>query len=304
MKKNSLQKLIDESLAIEAQAAKEAGALGYMARVLTQVTMPHSKVGGTEFIRKNGWLTLSITAPSIIGLPYGNMPRLILAWVTTEAVRTKQRELILGRSLGSFIDKLGLVSSGGANGTITRLKKHLKSLFGSTIHYMYEYDQNTKKADIGEIISTDHMKGEGLIKAQIAKEYHLWWQPQNPNQAGLWESTVTLDDEFFNSITQRPIPIDMRALQALKRSPLALDIYCWLTYRMSYLDNPSEIPWAALQMQFGSSYSFDEQGIRNFKKAFLRELKKVCLIYSNAKVSEGRYGLMLRPSPSHIPSSV
>ena len=30
-------------------------------------------------------------------LPYGNLPRLILAWVSTEAVRTQSRELVLGR---------------------------------------------------------------------------------------------------------------------------------------------------------------------------------------------------------------
>jgi hypothetical protein len=36
--------------------------------------------------------------------------------------------------------------------------------------------------------------------------------------------------------------VDFRALKAL-RSPLALDIYCWLTYRMSYLPrSPSPGP--------------------------------------------------------------
>ncbi len=34
------------------------------------------------------------------------------------------------------------------------------------------------------------------------------------------------------------VPIDLRALNALKGSPLALDIYSWLTYRMSYLRKP------------------------------------------------------------------
>ena len=36
-------------------------------------------------------------------LPFGNYPRLLLAWTSTEAVRTQSRELLLGRSLAEFI---------------------------------------------------------------------------------------------------------------------------------------------------------------------------------------------------------
>ena len=36
-------------------------------------------------------------------LPYGNIPRLLLAWVCTEAVRTQSRELVLGASLSAFM---------------------------------------------------------------------------------------------------------------------------------------------------------------------------------------------------------
>ena len=62
----------------------------------------------------------------------------------------------------------------------------------------------------------------------IAKEYKLWWNPKLPSQLPLWKSTVTLSTDFFDEIVERPVPIDMRALKALKRSPLALDIYCLL----------------------------------------------------------------------------
>ena len=50
-------------------------------------------------------------------LPFGNLPRLILAWVSTEAVRTQSRELILGSSLSEFMGKLGMDSIGGARGS-------------------------------------------------------------------------------------------------------------------------------------------------------------------------------------------
>ncbi|MEB2399389.1 MAG: hypothetical protein OZ927_07610 [Alcaligenaceae bacterium] len=40
---NRLNQLIVESLAIQAEEAKEAGALGFMARVMTMATMLHRK---------------------------------------------------------------------------------------------------------------------------------------------------------------------------------------------------------------------------------------------------------------------
>jgi hypothetical protein len=95
----------------------------------------------------------------------------------------------------------------------------------------------------------------------------------------------------------------MDALKALKRSPMALDIYCWLTYRMSYLKSSTTIPWAALQIQFGASYASTPQGLRDFKRAFLRELKKVYVIYSCIKLASLPEGLTLYPSKSHISSS-
>ena len=61
-----------------------------------------------QYIRKNGPYTLVMSAVGENGrLPYGNLPRLLLAWVSTEAVRTQRRELILGRSLSEFMRKLG-----------------------------------------------------------------------------------------------------------------------------------------------------------------------------------------------------
>jgi hypothetical protein len=74
MHNNNLNKLISEAIAIEVRDAKEAGALGYMARALVQATMPHSRVEGTEFNRKNGMFRLTMLARSEVGLPYEACP--------------------------------------------------------------------------------------------------------------------------------------------------------------------------------------------------------------------------------------
>ena len=272
--------LINRALAIEDEDARSAGALGFMARAMVQATLPHSKVEGNEFVRVNGNFTLTLQAPSAIGLPYGSVPRLLLAWLTTEAVRTKSRDLILGDSMAAFMRELGMIPSGGSRGDITRLKNQTRRLFNATVTASYE-DGNTV-ADIGY---------------RLTDKSVLWWNSPDPKQAGLWESTVTLSEPFFREVIDRPVPIDIRAIKALKRSPLALDIYTWLTYRMSYLKRPTVIPWEGVAMMLGSNYA----GIRFFKRAFLVELKKVLLVYPAVDVEALDDGLMIRPSKTHIP---
>lgn len=48
--------------------------------------------------------------------------------------------------------------------------------------------------------------------------------------ADVTPSLKELGEDFFKMVTASPVPVDMRALRALKRSPLALDLYAWLTY--------------------------------------------------------------------------
>lgn len=270
--------LFEEALGFELEDAKTHGILGYMARAMVQATIPHKSVAGNEFVRTNGAFTMCIQAPSSTGLPYGTIPRLLMAWVTTEAVRTKEPTLILGPSLSHFMRQLDLVPTGGRWGSVPRLKKQMERLFSSTISLNYHG-------------KTTHA-GMGL---RVAKDYILWWDPRRPEQTTLWMSTVTLSRDFFDEITNRPVPINMDALKCLKRSPLALDIYTWLTYRMSYLRQPTTIPWEALQTQFGADYRLTRQ----FKAAFLEHLRSVVTVYREARVAEVKGGLELLPSPTH-----
>jgi hypothetical protein len=64
----NLDRLIQQALAIESEEAKEAGALGYMARALVQASMSHSRPEGLVFERTNGAFSLDGHPHS--GLPY------------------------------------------------------------------------------------------------------------------------------------------------------------------------------------------------------------------------------------------
>ncbi len=278
----ALDKLITDALAIEAEDAKSANALGFMARALVQATMPHKQAKGNEFTRTNGDYSLSILAPAKVGLPYGSYPRLLLSWLTTEAVRTKERELVLGDSLSKFMGELGLLPTGGRWGTITQLKNQMRRLFSS--HVSCSYD--------GDSFNAIHMT--------LADKVALWWSPKEPEQAALWKSSVLLSQPFFDEVTAHPVPIDLRALNALKRSPMALDVYMWLSYRMFYLKKATPLRWECLQAQFGSDYADNKAGRQGFRRGFTHALKKVQVVYSDAKVEPTDSGILLLPSKPHI----
>ena len=101
--------------------------LGFMARMLALCSLPRTNPGNRlQYKRVNGPFTLYMTAGGGNKLPYGNLPRLILAWVSTEAVRTQSRVLILGSSLSEFMRTLGMEDrSGSPRGDRTRLRKAL-----------------------------------------------------------------------------------------------------------------------------------------------------------------------------------
>ena len=279
MNQKHINELIEAALAIEAEDAKHVGTLGFVARVLAQVTLPHKATPDNTFTRRNGFFSLAVMAHPDVGLPFGSIPRLLLSWLTTEAVRTRSPVLELGPTLSAFMVDLGLGRRGGERGDITRFRNQTVRLFSSTVSCRYE--------------DKTHDKGGGFL---IAEKYDLWWNPKTPDQMPLWKSTVTLGNSFFNEIIDRPVPVDMRALKALKRSPMALDIYCWLTHRLSYLQKDIVIPWPLLQLQFGADYTRE----RDFKRCFIKQLRAVHVIYDKAKIAEVEQGLLPKPSPPHV----
>ena len=259
-----------------------------MARALVQATLPHSSQPGTVYTRTDGDLTLSIVDLAGVGLPYGSYPRLLLIWITTEALRTKRRSLELGGSLSSFMAQLGLTPTGGRWGTIPRLRDQMRRLFSAAISTRW----SSKKQDL------THEQGSNLL---VADDFSLWWDPQKPTCTTAWRSTVTLSEKFFAQVTTSPVPVDLRAIRSLKRSPLALDLYIWATRRVSYLRRPILIPWSALQLSFGVGYADTPKGRFRFRENALGALRRVVLVYPQLHIDEQDRGLLLRPSVTHVP---
>ena len=128
-------------------------------------------------------------------LPYGNLPRLLLAWVCTEAVRTQHRELILGRSLADFMRSVGVYDDGGA--VRRRLRNQMQRLFRSHVELVYE-----------------DAHGSRFVNSAIADSGEFWWDVKHPDQPALWESKIELGEKFFHEVITNPIPLNMNTLRA------------------------------------------------------------------------------------------
>ena len=71
------------------EASEAEPDLGFMARLLALCSLPRTNPGDRkEYVRRNGPYTLIMSAGGQPAqLPYGILPRLLLAWVCSEAVR-------------------------------------------------------------------------------------------------------------------------------------------------------------------------------------------------------------------------
>jgi hypothetical protein len=182
--------------------------------------------------------------------------------------------------------KLNLKPTGGKNGSITKLRSQAERLFRASLSVHLD--------------SNDRQQGANL---SVASAWDLGWsvRSENPWQGSLLPSLVRLTDDFYKRVVENPVPVNMDALIALRGSALRLDIYAWLTYRMSYLQKPTVIPWESLRAQFGSRLADDRSGRAQFRRDFVNNLKQVLVIYVDARVEAVDSGLKLYPSPTHVP---
>ena len=263
--------------------------LGFMARLLTLCSLPRTNPGNRlQYKRVNGPYTLIMTATGDHKLPYGTLPRLLMAWLSTEAVRTQSREISLGDSLSEFMRTLGIYSSDGK--AYTRLRDQMDRLFHSSVELTYEHQQVRR-----------------FVASRVVDRGEFWWDPKRPDDRSLWDSKIELGEKFFNEVINRPVPLNMNALAALKRSALGLDFYLWLVYRTFALRAPLRLSWPTLYSQFGADpdKAGDNRTVQNFRTDSLRELKKIKMAWPELNYTTAKGVLILSPStplisPKHL----
>ena len=267
--------------------ASEADAdLGFMARLLALCTLPRTNPGNRlQYKRVNGPYKLVMVAGADNKLPFGNLPRLLLAWVSTEAVRTQSRVLVLGDSLSEFMRKLDLYSTSGRG--YTRLRNQMDRLFNASVSLVYEEPHGRKST----------------INSYVADRTDFWWSETRPDDRSLWESKIELGEKFFEEVIRNPVPLDLHILKSLSRSSLGLDLYLWLTYRTFALKAPMRLSWKALYRQFGANpaKAGAARTVDYFRTDCLRELKKIKTAWPGLQYRTDQGVLVVGPSLPCIP---
>ena len=261
---------------------------GFMARMMALCSLPRTNPGDRlQYKRVNGPYKLIMIAGGDNKLPFGNYPRLLLAWVSTEAVRTQSRVIVLGSSLAKFMRALGVYSAGGGNAGI-KLRNQMHRLFNAHVQLVYEDEH-----------------GEASVSSSVTDSTELWWNVRKPDQSSLWESKIELSEKFFQEIIRHPVPLDMNILKSLKRSTLGLDLYLWTAYRTFALRAPLRLSWRQVYRQFGAhpDKSSDNNTVQAFRYKVLRELKKIKLAWPKLNYTTAPGRLILHPStPTIAPS--
>lgn len=282
------------NLAAERENGLSDQNLGFSARVWAQVTLPYRDPGDQQFwVRRNGAITLRVEPASLTkpdgtdyrAFPYGIIPRHIMTWMASEAIRTEKPELDLGGSMNGFLVKLGL-NRGQRNRDMAH--EQMLRVFNSRL-------------SVEGIALGEGNTGHGSVRRsfQVADDIQLWFSNEDElTNDGLFRSKVTLSDRFFKSIIEHPIPVDLDHLRVIGARPLTVDIYTWLGFRLFALSRPTKMKWDDLYVQFGSQ----TKRVRDFRLAFAKALEMIRPLFpqSQLKYEITQSFFILYPGPTPV----
>lgn len=262
----------------------EAGAPGYVHAGFAMTALPHKRTEAAEWVRDGADVRLRIESGkthdgTAAGVPFGYVARLILLYLQTEAIKTRSREVELGRSMHSWLKAMGL-NSGGKGYEAVREQSRRLSLCRLTFYRLGEG---------GEAVLNGGFVREAILPGKGGGE--------GAGQLSLWRETVVLDEVFYESLVRHPLPVRESAIRALSGRSMAIDLYVWLAYRLHHLARPTRVPWPALYRQFGAGFAQPRQF-----RAHAREALALALAaYPEARVGVEDDALTLMPSPAPVP---
>ncbi len=246
-------------------------------------------------IRQDGQYTLAITPRpvlqridgqqrmTVLGVPYGSLPRLVLIHIMTEAVRTRSRHIVLGSSFTDWMRRMGFRTvSYGPRGSATLIRQQLDRLLAC--EWTIRWDNQTPAGD-----------QEFMVKeVKLTNDY-----AGTNGRQGTFSREILLTEEFFEHLREHAVPLDENAIRQLRDSATALDLYTWLAYRLPRITKgrPALIGWPQLAVHFGN----EGRNIRKFRQT-IRDAwdRQVSAVYPAAKVDFDTTAVRLYASPAPL----
>lgn len=274
--------------AAAAYLASEDVEVGFLYSGWAQAALPHKRLPDntpwqvtTErvtLIVQPGLRAVPEGEPVSVGVPYGSRARLILLYLQSEALRTNSREIELGRSLHAWLRRLEIPIGGKSMRDVRDQAERL-----SRCRMTFTIRQGSRT---------------GLVNQNLL-DTSMFVEDDNA-QGCFFIETATLSELFFQQLRTHPVPIEETAVRQIANNSMALDVYCWLAYRLHVLTEPTPISWRALHQQFGRGV----KRLDHFKDQFKETLALALAVYPDAEVEVHERGVTLRPSrPPVAPSS-
>jgi hypothetical protein len=246
--------------------------------------LPHRRIEKAEWVREAAGLTLRVESGkdehgTVVGIPYGSIARMILLYLQTEAVRNRSREVELGRSMNRWLTAMG-VNNGGKGYSLVREQSWRLSLCRLTFFSTTEEGRQITNG--------------GFVRNAILPSP----SDEQATQFSLWRERVVLDEAFYCSLVEHPLPVRETAIRSLAHRSMAIDIYVWLAYRLWQLKRPKRVPWPAFYGQFGSGFT----RLRAFRQHVKEPLALALAAYPEARIEvDDDAGVTLYPSPPPVP---
>jgi Plasmid encoded RepA protein len=274
-----------ERRAVEAAGtilAEEVSRLGITHAGFAMTSLPHKRIEEALWRRQGRRTTLLVESGRTgkgdwIGVPYGSVARLILLYLQTEAIRSNNPEVELGRSMHAWLSRMG-ISAGGKNYKLVTEQARRISACRLTF--------------LTEISGAELRQNGAFVQNAITLT-----AAADDRQRALWQDSVRLDAGFWRSLKEHPVPVREEAVRAIGARSLALDVYIWLAYRLHALSRPTLITWAAMHGQFGAGF----KAVRQLKPTFKEALGLALAVYPEARVELEAAGVVLHPSLPAVP---
>jgi hypothetical protein len=272
--------------------AEDDDAIGVTYSGFCQASLPHKKLPAEkEWIRRSERLTLMIEPGRLIkpgtnegefvGVPFGSRARLILLYLQTQALRSRSREVELGRSMREWLRRMGIAQGGKS---IREVRDQATRLSICKLTFFYQ------NANGGTGSSSERIVDDGVLFLEPGSS-------SDDRQEHLFVETVRLSQSFYDALSRHPVPLWEPAIRAIQNNSMGLDLYVWLAYRLHVLSKPTSIRWPRLHQQFGAGFKSQRQ----FKPTFIGNLKLALAVYPDAGIEIEEEGVRLLPSRPPVP---
>ncbi|ABQ29044.1 replication protein RepA [Acidiphilium cryptum] len=245
-------------------------------------SLPHKRLSDSAVWQRKGHKVTLLVEPGVMrskgrtvlyGVPFGARARMILLYLQTQAIRTNSREIELGRSMRTWMERMGIAIGGE---TTRALREQAARISACSLKFFWEGD-GAEGWTRGGIVSS------GLRFKSVVDD---------DDQGKLWDDRVVLDETFWRALKDHPVPLQEAAIRALAHRSLALDVYIWLAWRCHEIKGPTDISWISLDAQFNTT----GRPLKYFKPLFTDALRAAMAAYPDCRLDVEDRGITLRPS--------